>query len=199
VSKASFWFYAFARCFVQFFLVYFVPLVVVLVLSGWLHTPDNTLTEVTDYVLFGLICSALALIVSGVSPEADETGRWVWAFGVGLLAYAVGWDILLGFDPRKTAFGAGEAGWANVFVTLPAWGGCWYSAVMWWRLRRRRRNAASGRLPHPWLAGVVVGCAVLIPSPSAQAADRDQITEAQRLVGCSPHGCKKAPQLLRVY
>jgi hypothetical protein len=183
VSKASLWFFAVAQCFVQFVVVYFVPMVIVLILSGWLRTPDDTLWQVFDYVIFGLIGSALAFVVSGFFPEADQKGCWVWTLGVGLLAYAIGWDMFLGrFDAPVTAlFGTGEAGWVKVLITLPAWGCCWYSLVMWWRLRRRRRETASGRVPHAWLAGVAVVCTVLFPS--AKGADDGQINETlQKLV-----------------
>ncbi|MDP9171294.1 MAG: hypothetical protein M3N54_11805, partial [Acidobacteriota bacterium] len=183
MSKASLWFFAFAGCFVQFVVVYFVPMIIVLILSGWLRTPDDTLWQVFDYVLFGLISSALALVVSGFFPEADQKGRWVWTFRDGAAGLCHWMGYVSGQVRRsRDGFVRHWGGWMGQSTDHSARRGCcWYSLVMWWRLRRRRRETASGRMPHAWLAGVAVVCTVLIPS--AKGAADGQINEAlQKLV-----------------
>jgi hypothetical protein len=145
MPKLSNWCLAFAAFLVQFLVVYLVPLIIVVLISALLHTPDNLLWLVLDYALFGILGSLLALVIAWVSPTVAQEGRWVWTFGVGLLALCIGWDLSRGIVHALVSalIGAGEGGWVRGLVTLPAWGSCCYSAMMWRHPGRRDKRALA--------------------------------------------------------
>lgn len=141
-ATATTWIFAFGGGLLQVALACLGPLVFTIALSGLVNAPDSTAWQVLDYLIFGLFGTLAALSVSVWIPDAALSGRWIWAVPVVLLAFALVWDMHLQiFDsPQLIFFGRGESGWITLFLTLPAWSCCWYSATMAWRRRRRNRS-----------------------------------------------------------
>jgi hypothetical protein len=142
------WLLAFGGGFLQLGLAYFGPLVVAMVLELALGAKDSVAWLVFDYVIFWFLSISAALSVFRLMPEAAESGRWVWAVPVALLASGVVWDMHLGiFNTARAVFwGRGEDGWVRALVTLPAWSCCWYSGTMTWRRRRRNRSLVGATI-----------------------------------------------------
>jgi lysylphosphatidylglycerol synthetase-like protein (DUF2156 family) len=110
---------------------------------------DSPAWAVVTYFFCLLLAVALALAVSALAPTSNIEGRWVWVAPVGLVAVGVVLDLIGGHgsEIRQLFYvgsDEGEAGWVLVLVTLPAFGCCCYSAMMFWRRRQRERK---GLLP----------------------------------------------------
>jgi hypothetical protein len=131
---------------VQTLVVYFAPLVFLMVLALGLDERDATIWATFNYCAFAAIGFALGTLVSRLFPALERSGRWVWIGPAGVLVCCVLWAMSLGdFDVLTLLFGTGEAGWVNGFITLPALGCCCYSVALLWRHEKTKLLPSTQR------------------------------------------------------
>lgn len=102
---------------------------------------------VFNYAAVAVLAAVTALGVSALFPGLAIQGRWVWVLPVIFEISSLVFDLHSQPSEVPLFFCVpssmdGEAGLVVVLLTVPTWGCCWYSAVMWWR-GRRRESAVS--------------------------------------------------------
>jgi hypothetical protein len=142
--------FSFGSWFLQFFLAFCSPVVVLAVLESRLNIQDTLQSQVLGYLFLAATAVAMALLISAITKESASEGSWVWMIPSALEVPAVIWQALSGgiMSAVHGFFfvagpGQGEESW-GLLLTLPTWSCCWYSAAMWWRLRRRRDRETRG-------------------------------------------------------
>jgi hypothetical protein len=139
---------------IQLLIAYSVPVITLAITLSYLpDTPDTVLNQLIEYLFVAGVASALALLVSAIATDSFAEGVLIWIVPAGLEFIAVVWG--LSSDGLVSTLhglflvpgpGQGEGSWGVVILTQPAWGCCWYSAIMWWRLRTKQRNASESRV-----------------------------------------------------
>jgi hypothetical protein len=132
----------------QFAAVYLVPTIGWVAVDTRLELQDSLASDLIAYAFIGAVTAALAFMAARIAPSSVIEGTWVWVFPTVLELVGIGWDLyLFGGSTLKGFFlspppGQGEGGWVLVLLTLPTWGCCVYSFVMW-RLRRSQLPATA--------------------------------------------------------
>jgi hypothetical protein len=134
---------------VQLLLASVVPLTALGALESALNTQDTLVSQLLGYAFLAVAGAGLGLAVSGLNRDWVGVGVWVWILPVIFEIWAVisegsstGGLVSVGHMFLLTTPGNGEEGLGVFLCTFPTWSCCWYSAAMWWRLRRRRQSAA---------------------------------------------------------
>jgi hypothetical protein len=118
----------------------FGPLIVVVVFSGMLGHGSSLFPY---YAVTCLASLGIAQTTSRVLPAWVAVGRWIWLLPVLLELVSLTRNVFLWGVPTTLhefiGFGAPmapEEEWGIVLLTLPVWSCCWYSALMWWHIRK---------------------------------------------------------------
>jgi hypothetical protein len=143
---------------VQLLLASVVPLIALGAIESALNTQDTLAPQLLGYAFLAVVGTGLAFVVSALNRAWIEVGVWVWILPVIIEIWAAisegsstGGLASVGHLFLIPGPGRGEEGLGVVFFTYPTWSCCWYSAAMWWRLRRRR---LSSRMIHQLLDDV---------------------------------------------
>lgn len=112
-----------------------------------LSAANTTTWNILEYLIVMILSIALALMVSLPLPSSVLEGRYVFVVPVATEIWAVALSKnskeAVDFFYAGSGPMSGEASWALVLITLPTWGCCWYSVVMYWR--RTAMNARTQR------------------------------------------------------
>ncbi len=133
---------------IQLLLASVAPLIALMILESALNSQDTLASQLLGYVFLAIVGAGLGLIVSALNRASVGVGVWVWILPIIIEIWVIiSEGSLGGLAPVGDLFlfpgqGHGEEGIGQLFFTYPTWSSCWYSAAMWWRLRRRRQSAA---------------------------------------------------------
>jgi hypothetical protein len=143
---------------IQLVIAYITPIVTIGIAMYSLRDtrfdlPDTFFNQFLEYLFVAVIAGGLAFLISVVAKDSYAEGILVWILPATLELAAVVWGLFsdglvptlhgLLFSPGP---GQGEGSWGIAILTQPAWGCCWYSAMMWWRLHTTLRVAGESRV-----------------------------------------------------
>jgi hypothetical protein len=132
---------------VQLLLASVAPVGALIALDSALNTQDTLVSQLLEYAFLAVLATGLGFVVSVLIPASLGVGVCVWTLPVTIEI----WFIIIGYSEGGPASvghlflapwpSQGEEG-AEVLITYLTWSSCWYSAAMWWRLRRRSQSTA---------------------------------------------------------
>lgn len=132
---------------VQLLMVLLGPVIALGIIESVLNTQDTLIPQFLGYVFLAVVATGLASTVFALNPHWAKSGSRIWVLPIALEVWAVISELSsLGGSVGGIFLipgpGRGEEG-LGVLITLQTWSCSWYSAAMWWRLRRRRRHQPS--------------------------------------------------------
>jgi hypothetical protein len=123
---------------------YFIPLALSIVLSGWISGPESVRAELLNDALVAAVGLSLGLTICFLVPCSHRSGQWVWVAPTVWLMFVFSWEMSRGnFNALTVAFGTGEDGWGQFFITAPLLACISYSVVM--RVRLSWHSTARAR------------------------------------------------------